>query len=191
MSVASSASATVVYDACVLFPAALRDLLMRLSLAGLCRARWTEEILDEAFGSLLDARPDLDPARLSVTRRRMCEAIPECLVVDYEDLIPSLELPDPDDRHVLAAAIRCGARAIITDNVRDFPERALAPHGLKAMRADKFLLELVEVAPDPVIAVVQRQAAALRNPPCSAEGLLAKLARQGLKRSTRQLRSLL
>ena len=112
-------------------------------------------------------------------------------MADYERLIPSLELPDPNDRHVLAAAIQCGARAIVTDNVRDFPERALASHGLEAMDPDKFVLALVKATPDPVIAVVQRQAAALRSPPCSAEDLLAKLARQGLKRSTRELSSLL
>ena len=184
------ASFTVVFDACVLFPAALRDLLMRLAVADLCQARWTKEILDETFDNLKAARPDLDPHRLAVTRRRMCEAIPSCLVEGYEELIQSLDLPDPGDRHVLAAAIRCGARVIVTDNLRDFPDRALSPYDLAALSADGFVLKLLELDPDGVIGVVRRQAAALKNPPGTVDTLLDRLARQGLKRSADFLRLL-
>ena len=98
----------VVYDACVLYPSALRDLLLRVAAAGLVRARWSERILDEVFANLVAHRLDLDPARLLRTRALMCEAIPECLVSGYEPLVGDPDLPDPDDRHVLAAAIREG-----------------------------------------------------------------------------------
>ena len=181
---------TVVYDACVLFPAALRDLLMRLTVAGLCRARWTDEILDEAFESLKAARPDLDPARLARTRGRMCEAVRDGLVTGHSDLVESLELPDPEDRHVLAAAIRCGAQAIITDNVKDFPEAALRPYGIQVLSPDELVLELIETAPDRVVEVVRLQAVALKNPPTTLEALLAKLTRQGLARSVLVLKEL-
>ncbi len=190
MSAPGSASFTVVYDACVLYPAALRDLLMRLAVARLCRARWTVDILDEAFENLQAARPDLDPERLAVTRRRMCEAVPECLVEDHQELIPSLELPDPGDRHVLAAAIRSRAHAIVTDNIKHFPAAALAPHGLEALTADRFVLRLIDLAPDAVVEVVRKQAAVLKNPPCTVEVLLARLVRQGLRRSSNALLSL-
>jgi hypothetical protein len=108
---------TVVFDACVLYPASLRDLLLRLAVADLCRARWTEEIQDEVFESLLRDRPDLDPARLSITRRRMCEAVHECLVTGYRRSVPALELPYsaslgpfPDQLRALAMSPTPGKR---------------------------------------------------------------------------------
>ena len=103
-------SFTVIYDACVLYPAPLRDLLVRLAMSGIVRARWTDEILDEVFRNLLEDRPDLDQARLQRTRELMNAAVSDVLVEDYHPLIDTLDLPDPHDRHVLAAAIRCGAQ---------------------------------------------------------------------------------
>jgi hypothetical protein len=180
----------VVYDACVLYPAALRDLLLRLAVAGLCRARWTEEILEEVFESLTRDRPDLDPYRLSITRRRMCEAVHECLVTDYHRFVPDLELPDPGDRHVLAAAIACDAESIVTNNLKHFPEKSLEPYGVVALSADEFVMSLIGMAPDIVAGALRKQAAALKHPPCSEEMLLAKLDRQGLKRSSQALLAL-
>ena len=100
----------VVYDACVLYPAPLRDLLLRVAHAGLVRARWTDAILDECFRNVLLGRPELDERALQRTRALMNAAIADCLVTDYEPLIPGLDLPDANDRHVLAAAIRCARR---------------------------------------------------------------------------------
>lgn len=85
-----------VYDANVLYPAHLRDLLIRLAMAGLFQAKWTERILDECFEHLRDNRPDLNPQRIVRTRRLMCEAVPDCLVECYEPLIDGLDLPDPE-----------------------------------------------------------------------------------------------
>lgn len=101
-------SIPVLYDACVLYGNEVRDLLMRIAISGMVRAHWTEEILDEAFRNLLANRPDLSPDRLTVTRERMNLAIPGALVGGYEPLVEALKLPDPDDRHVLAAAIAAG-----------------------------------------------------------------------------------
>ena len=101
---------TVVYDATVLYPSLLRDVLIRVAGSGVFRARWTERILDEVFFNLPRNRPDLDPKKLSRTRRLMCLAVEDCLVTGYEELIDDLWLPDPNDRHVLAAAISCGAQ---------------------------------------------------------------------------------
>ena len=97
---------TALYDACVLYPAPLRDLLVRLGGSGLFRARWTNQIHDEWICNVLENRADLSRERLERTRDLMNEHIFDSLVTGYEDLIPSLELPDADDRHVLAAAIQ-------------------------------------------------------------------------------------
>src|SRR5262245_25231347 len=110
----------VLYDACVLYPAPLRDLLLRLAMTGIVRVRWSEQNLDECFRNILANRPDLKPEALARTRELMNQAVPDCLVSGHESLVDSLNLPDPDDRHVLAAAIRCGAQAIITLNLSDF-----------------------------------------------------------------------
>src|SRR6188474_3082006 len=120
----------VVYDACVLYPAPLRDLLIRIARTGVVRARWTEAILDECFRNILDHRPDLSPEKLARTRAAMNAAIPDVLVTGYESLVPAVELPDSNDRHVVAAAIRSGAQAIVTMNLRDFPGEKLKPIGL-------------------------------------------------------------
>src|SRR5215471_4888245 len=117
----------VIYDACVLYPAPLRDLLVRLANTGIVRARWSDPILDECFRSILRNRPDLKPEALKRTRELMTQAVADCMVSGFEDLIEGLNLPDPNDRHVLAAAIRAGAQAIITLNLSDFPEGTLAP----------------------------------------------------------------
>jgi len=93
----------VIYDACVLHPAPLRDFLLRIALTRVVRARWTEEILDECFESVLRQRPDLNAKSLRRTRDLMTAAVPDCMVTGYEGLTAGLRLPDPDDRHVLAA----------------------------------------------------------------------------------------
>ena len=98
-------SQVVVYDANVLYPSTLRDVLIRVGLARLVQPKWTERILDEVFRNLRTNRPDLEPSRLDRTRRLMNDAIRDVTVTGYEYLIDQLELPDPDDRHVLAAAI--------------------------------------------------------------------------------------
>ena len=111
----------VLYDACVLYPAPLRDLLVRLANTGVVRARWSAAILDECFRNILENRPELKPEALQRTRELMTRAVPDCMVTGFEQLIDGLVLPDSDDRHVLAAAIRAGAQAIVTFNLGDFP----------------------------------------------------------------------
>ena len=135
-------SFTAVYDACVLYPAPLRDFLMWLALSGLYRARWTEEIHCEWKRNLLKNRPDLTIEQLDRTSQLMDLAIPDACVDSYEDLIVGLSLPDDDDRHVLAAAIRCGADVIVTFNLKDFPIRSLEPFGIEAQHPDEFVENL-------------------------------------------------
>jgi predicted nucleic acid-binding protein len=123
---------TVVYDACVLYPAPLRDLLMRLTLTDLYRASWSNQIHNEWINAVLRNRPDLSKAQLERTRSLMNAHVRDALVDGYQTLIPALELPDPDDRHVLAAAVQCGADLIVTFNwmtslMKSWRAMALAP----------------------------------------------------------------
>lgn len=181
----------VVYDACVLHPAPLRDLLLRLAQTGLVQAKWTERILDEVFSSVAAKRPDLDPARLARTRQLMTDSLPDCLVRGYEALVESLDLPDPDDRHVLAAAIRVGAQVIVTWNERDFPAERLGPLGIEAQDPDAFVGHLIDLSPGAVLRVLQEQAADLTNPPLTVADVLDRLQSNGLVQSVAALRALL
>ena len=149
------AAYTALYDACVLYPAPLRDLLMHLALTDLFRAKWTEAIHDEWIRNVLHDRPDVTAEQLARTRRLMNAHVRDCLVSDYEGLIPSLDLPDPDDRHVLAAAIRGRADVIVTMNLKDFPTSALAPYGIKAQHPDEFVLHLLGTSEAKVIGAVR------------------------------------
>ena len=85
---------TAILDACVLYPAPLRDLLMHLALTDLFRAKWTEAIHEEWIRSVLENRPDLTRGQLERTRQLMDAHVRDCIVTDYEDLIPALTLPD-------------------------------------------------------------------------------------------------
>lgn len=180
----------VLYDACVLYPAPLRDLLIRLANTGIARARWSEVILDECFRNILEQRPGLKPEALSRTRELMKQAVPNGIVTGFEPLIEGLTLPDPDDRHVLAAAIRAGAQAIVTFNLRDFPIEKLAPYNIEPQHPDDFVLHAIDLAPGLVTKAVSDQAAALKNPPRTVGELLDTLREQGLVRSVAKMREL-
>jgi predicted nucleic acid-binding protein len=179
---------TAIYDANILYPAPLRDLFIRLAQAGLVRARWTEAIHDEWVRNVLADNTALSPERLARTRTLMNDAVRDCLVTGYEDRIESLSLPDPDDRHVLAAAIRANAEVIVTFNLKDFPASVLVSHNIEALHPDEFLATLFDAAPGPVCAAVKRQREGLRNPPKTAEELLATLESQGLVQTVIRLR---
>jgi len=181
---------TVIYDANVLFPAPLRDLLVGIAQTGLVRARWTEQILDECFRNVLARRPDLSEASLRRTRELMNRAVRDALVTGHERFVAVLELPDPKDRHVLAAAVRAGAQVIVTFNLRDFPAAVLAPLGIEAKHPDGFVVELINLAPGVVSATVAEQARRLKNPPVQLPELLTRLAAHGLVQTSSRLREL-
>jgi predicted nucleic acid-binding protein len=178
---------TAVFDACVLYPAPLRDFLMWLALSGRFRARWSDLIHDEWVRNLLKNRPELDPANLQRTVECMNAAVPDALVTGHEALIAGLILPDPGDRHVLAAAIRCGASVIITFNERDFPEDRLAPFGIEVQHPDEFIDNLFDLDQAAVVAAAQKQRQTLKNPPIDTDRYLEILQKQGLIRTVKNL----
>ncbi len=179
------------FDANVLYPSGLRNFLMHLALTGIFRAHWSAEVHDEWIRNLLMNRPDITRDKLERTRGLMDQAAPDALVTGYESLIDSLELPDRDDRHVLAAAIRCGASVIVTLNLSDFPNAALAEFGIEAQHPDDFVLSLTETFPEFVLEAARTHRASLRNPSKTRDEYLAELNTQELCRSAAALRELI
>lgn len=171
---------TVVYDACVLYPAPLRDLLMRLALADVCRARWTNLIHDEWIRNVLKQRPELKPTDLARTRELMNSHAQDSLVTGFEHLIPSIDLPDPNDRHVVAAAIQAEASLIVTFNLKDFPRTQLKHFNLTAQQPDTFIVDLIALYPSQVLEAAANQRRSLRNPPKTPDEYLLTLLKQGL-----------
>lgn len=179
---------TALYDACVLYPAPLRDLLVHLAITGPFQAKWTLQIQEEWIKNLLENRPDLKRERLERTSALMNQSIRDCLVTDYESLVPALTLPDPNDRHVLAAAIVARADIIVTFNLADFPDAALQSHGIEAQHPDDFIRRQLDSSPEAVFLAVQRQRETLINPSKTAGELLDTLERQGLTETVAYLR---
>lgn len=181
---------TVVNDACLLYPASIRDLAVELARTGLLRAKWTARIHAEWITAVARQKPEIDRARLERVAQLMDSAVSDCLVTGFESLEAGLAaLPDSDDRHVLAAAIHCGAQEIVTFNVRDFPADVLHPYGIRAVHPDVFVEHLFDLNPEAVCEAIRRIRRRLINPPCSAEEMVTKYESQGLAISASILRT--
>lgn len=144
---------------------------------------WTAAILDECFGAIARDRPDLDATQLLRSRAAMESYFPDRLLTGYEHLIGTFDLPDPDDRHVVAAAIAAGLPVVVTFNLRDFPASKLESLGVVAVHPDDFVLAAVARDPDGVLAAPRGQAASLHNPPVTVIGLADRLSALGLRRA--------
>lgn len=179
---------TVVFDACVLYPAPLRDLLLRLASTTLFKAQWTDQIHDEWINALLRTGK-YKPEVLQRTRILMDAYVLDAKVTGYEPLISSLSLPDPDDRHVLAAAIRFNASAIITSNLRDFPAASLGEFGIEALHPDDFIYYQLDMAPEICCKVIREQRVALKKPPLDVDTFLERLQIQQLPKTVSRLRA--
>jgi predicted nucleic acid-binding protein len=179
----------VVYDANVLYPNTLRDLLIRISQAGLVQAKWTNEILDETLRALTRNRPDIPSVKLDRLRQLMNGAVRDCLISGYEPLAEELKLPDPGDRHVLAAAIKAGAQVIVTANLKHFPAAALRQWDVEAKSPDDFVLDQVGIDGQTIAACVQQIADSRTRPPQDTEDVLSQLERDGLVESIAALRA--
>jgi predicted nucleic acid-binding protein len=179
---------TAFYDASVLYPSELRNLLMHLALTGLFRAKWSAAVHEEWISALLRRRPDLSREKLERTRMLMDEHASNAVVTGYEDLIDGLRLPDPDDRHVLAAAIHGKADVIVTSNLRDFPAKILGKFGIEPQHPDEFILGWLHLAPRPVVAAARDHRDSLKNPAKTTTEYLRTLESQGLTQTASVLR---
>lgn len=175
-------------DASVLYPASLRNLLMRLTLNGLFQARWSAGVHDEWTRAVQRDRPDIPLERLRDVRNAMDEHAEDCLVTGYEKLIEGMDLPDPDDRHVLAAAIVGHADVIVTRNLKDFPNDVLDRYGVEAQHPDEFVRHLLDLSPVLVVDAVRDQQLSLTRPPMTMEELLQLFERLQLVETVAELR---
>ncbi len=171
-----------IYDACVLYSTFLRDLLIRIAIHGRARdalrAKWTGRIHREWIRAVRHQRPDVPRENLLRTRRLMDQHVRGCRVRHYERWERRLTLPDPDDRHVLAAALACAADVIVTFNTRDFPAAILNPFCVAAVTPDAFLIQLMDTGLIVVAAAEHR--ASLTRPPMSVAEYLEALRRNSL-----------
>jgi predicted nucleic acid-binding protein len=179
---------TVILDANVLYPVRLRDVLLRFYEGGLFRARWTDRIIDEWKRNLIRNRPDKEASVLAQLEQ-MRAHFEEAWVAGYEPLIPALELPDPDDRHVLAAAIVCGAQHIVTENLKDFPSDVLEEFDIEAIDPDEFLIRTFELYPANVVSIFRQMRSDYKNPSYSQAEFLLNLTASGLPKIASILKS--
>lgn len=178
-----------VYDANVLYPAQLRDLLMRLAIHDVVRPHWSEQIHDEWMRNVHADYDDVTWGDLEHTRRQMDKALPDACVEGYQNRISNLSLPDPDDRHVLAAAVHIGADYIVTFNLEDFPESELDSYGIEAIDPDTFACLLMSRREGRVIHAASQHRNSLRHPPLSPDEYLAVLRNAGLTETAQRLQS--
>jgi len=118
--------------------------------------KWSPHIIQELENTLKD-KFHYSPEQVQRRIQAMEQAFPSAMVTGYEKMIDSME-NDPKDRHVLAAAVKCGAHAIVSDNVKHFPLESLTPYGIECMTADVFLEHQYHMHPDAFIGVLAEQA---------------------------------
>ncbi len=172
----------------VLYPAPLRDFLMQLAQTSLIQAKWSNDIHEEWIYNLLKNRKDLRRDILERTRKMMDGAVRDCLVTGYEKLIPDIQLPDKNDRHVLAAAIKSEASTILTFNIKDFPYKSLKIYGIEAKHPDKFLSDLINLESRSMCDVAFTVRNRLKNPPKNVVEYLNILEKQDLMKTVSLLR---
>lgn len=177
----------VLYDSNVLYPNTVRDLLIRLARHGIVQAKWTEQILDEVQEALRRNGVGDDEKRTEL-RRRMNGAVRDCLVTGYESLVEGLKLPDPDDRHVLAAAIKAGAQVIVTNNRKDFPSDYLTNWGIERKTADDFVMDLIDLDDRVVYGCVMEIANSRTQKPVTFDDVLDQLEKSQLIGAVSMLR---
>jgi len=178
-----------VLDTNVIYPLEVRDLLFWLAHFDLYTPKWSEHIFDE-WKEVMKRKgiPDQEAAKRA---DKANQAFPDALVQNYSGLIEGLNLPDPKDRHVLAAAIKANAHVVVTNNIKHFPEAYLATFGLTAKTADDFLTDIIDLNPDQAIAAFQQMVLYRRNPNLNEYEVLAILRKRGLGQTAGYLHALL
>ena len=186
---AGHARYTALLDACVLFPLAMVDSLMSLAEAGLYAAKWSTRIEEEWMLALETKRPDLK-GRLGTRRDAMREAVPDWEVPEtaWNAVVGSVQLPDPDDAHVLAAAIAGHADCIVTVNLRHFPDAAVGPYGVEVVDPDKFIINQWDLDQLAAVAAFKRMRARWKKPQATPEDFAQALERGGLPATAIRLR---
>jgi predicted nucleic acid-binding protein len=178
---------TALFDACVLYPQTIRDALLSLARTNLFRARWSAHINEEWTRARLHKHPE-KAAQINYTLEQVNNSVEDCLVTGYEPLIDGIELPDPDDRHVLAAAVVGRADVIVTLDLSHFPDEALAPYNIEAQHPDEFIVHQFGVNEPLALSAFKAMRAPLKNPAMTADEFLNHLEAKGLVETMAALR---
>jgi len=163
---------TVVLDACVLIPGSLRDILLIAAERYLFTIQLTDDILDEVSRNLIKQGLSEDKARRIISA--IHTSFEDAIITRHKPLIEMMPI-NTKDRHVLAAAVACKADIIVTQNIKDFPEKLLSPYEVEALTPDRFLIDLYNTDPMQVVEVIFQQASNLRHPPMTVSEVLDKL----------------
>jgi hypothetical protein len=172
-------------DTCVLYPAYLCDTLLRLAEAAAYRPLWSADVFAELRRNLIDR--GIQPERADRRIGQMSRSFPDALVTGYESLIDGMA-NHPKDRHVLAAAVRANAEAVVTFNLKDFAEPALKPYDITAIHPDEFLLDQLDLYPGLTMDVLRHQAASYRRVPNTLPDILVLLERTGVPKFAAEVR---
>ena len=166
----------VVLDACVLYPVALRDCLLRLAELDLLQIVWSRRIFDEMKAAILRRRPDIDSSKIDLMIDMMRTTFPEAEVDGWEALEGQMR-NDPDDRHVLALAVHAQAQMVVTANLKHFAADACDPYAIEAITPDDLLCRLLESSASTVIRVIRQFSEDTSNPPMSVDEILQAIGR--------------
>ncbi len=178
-----------VLDTNVIYPLWIRDLLMWFAYYELYTPKWSKNIFDEWISVMI--RKGIDEKEALVRANKMNRAFPDAFVENYEPLIDSLTLPDLNDRHVLAAAIKTNADLIITNNLKDFPEDYLASFGLKAKTPDDFFTDIIDLNHDLSVQAFKKLVLNKKNPPFDEYDVLDIFRNNGLIDTANYLHALI
>ncbi len=184
-----SEKSIAVLDACVLYNAPIRDILLSFSAEGLFTVKWSDMIQQEWLRNLLKNRPDLNKEQLNQTVFSMNAAFPYANVESFQDLIASIQLPDKDDRHVVACAIKSNAQLIVTFNVKDFPQELLDSYHLKVQTPDELISNILDINSTIACSAFDKMVKRLKNPEKSKQEVLTALEKCGLTSSIIKLKS--
>ncbi len=176
-----------VLDANVLYDGFLRDLLLSIFAAKMYEAKWTEKITEEWVGHLLENRSTVSEEKIRRTVFKMNAILPSPLVANYEQYIDQVTIPDKDDRHVVAAAMACGAQKIVTWNLADFPNNILKVFGIVAESPDKFIFDILIESPLAVVTIFKEIRERFKAPPLSVSDFFERLNKSRLAMTARHL----
>jgi hypothetical protein len=187
---AGTARYTAILDANVMFPVNVFDILAQFCIEGLFTAKWSQDIDDEWTKNLLESRADLTQDQVFRRRDRQRIALPDWEVEKekYQPLIEAINLPDLNDRHILAAAIAGHADSIVTFNIKDFPNQVLDQYDIEAIHPDDFICHQLDLMPYQALTAIKHIRLRLKNPPYTAEDLLDSYMRSGLINTVSKLR---
>ena len=180
---------TCVLDTNVIYPIDIRDLLFWFAHYDLFTPKWSKHIFDEWIDVMMRKGVSKEEVDKRVMKANI--AFPDALVENYESLIDGLQLPDPKDRHVLAAAIKINANTIVTNNLKDFPKDYLSNFGLTAKSVDDFITDTIDLNQSIAIDAFKDMVLNRTNPDLDEFQILDILRRNGLKDSANYLHSLI